>query len=280
MFKPEVLPDLSLSDKIQGLLDIALVTQKKKEYAEGRGSGVGDVAAKRIGSGYIGLECARELAYKYHKSPKTPRESTVAPGELQRHAESGFWTEQKTAEWLELAGFHIRTTQANGKQFGYLACKDDNGQARMAGEVDGVIRENPAGLPNPCIWESKKATDKKFNKFQKQGVKAADPRYFGQLQTNMLYLEVHWTLFSMLNLDTMKYYFELIPYEPKEAQRLQDRAVKIFLSESPEEIPRITNNPADFRCKFCDYWATCFAKPKTIAKPEVKKPVWMQLKTK
>lgn len=277
MFKPEVLRDLSLSEKIQGLLDTALVNDRKAKYAAGRGSGVGDVAKKRIGSGYIGLECARQLAYKYHKTPEEEREGPVGRGELQRHAEAGFWTEEKTAQWMELAGFQIRTTKVNGGQFGFLACKDDAGQARMAGEVDGIIRGGPVELPYPVIWESKKATHKKFTEFQKKGVKAADIKYYGQLQNNMLYLEVHYTLFSMLNLDNMKYYWELISFDPKYAQKLQDKAVKVFQSQSPEEIPRITDNPSDFACKFCPYWSTCFdstLKPKK--QPEAKIPFWLQ----
>ncbi|KKL16765.1 hypothetical protein LCGC14_2492300 [marine sediment metagenome] len=39
------------------LLDDALVATRKAEYAATRGSGQGEVALKRIGAGYIGVEC-------------------------------------------------------------------------------------------------------------------------------------------------------------------------------------------------------------------------------
>lgn len=254
---------LTLAENLTSLLDNALVESRKAEYEKGRGSGDGAVAAKRIGAGYIGTECARALAFKYHKFAKDVRESTVSPGELQRHAESGHWTEEKTAEWMLLAGFDIRVKKPDGKQYGFMAAKDPiTGQFRMAGEVDGVILGVPPRIAGkiviPAIWESKKATDKKWKDFSKNGVAAADPKYYGQLQTNMAYMEIGNTLFSMLNLDNMKYYWEIVPYDAANAQRLTDRAVKVLESKVPEDLPRIAYDSTNFKCKFCDYAETCW----------------------
>lgn len=256
--------DAGLSDAITNLIDITLVTKTRAEYAAGRGSGEGVVAAKRIGSGYIGVECDRALAYKFHKQPKEERDSSVSPGELQRHAESGFWTETKTAEWFRWAGFDLHTHREDGRQFGWMdAPHPETGQLQMAGEVDGIIYAVPAlkslsMIQAPLIWESKKATAKKFAGFVKKGVKGADPKYFGQLQINMGYMEIGQTLFSMLNLDTMAYYHELVRFDQFEAQKLVDRAARVLKSEVPEELPRVTHDKADFRCRFCDYAGTCW----------------------
>lgn len=272
-------PDSRIGEKITKALDDALVTFRAEEYKKGRGSGESDVALHRIGSGYIGMECGRALAYKYHKAEKEEREGPVSKGELQRHAESGFWTEQKTAEWLELAGFDIRTVNPEtGSQYGYKSAWDDNQlKYRIAGEIDGVLCGGPVELPYPVLWESKKGTAKKFAKFEK-GVKKADPEYYGQLQTNMLEMEVHYTLFSMLNLDTMKYYWELIPFDAKEAQRLQDRAANVLQTKEPEEMPRITTDKNDFRCKFCDYAKRCWAERKLSPEAPTAPPPWMKTK--
>jgi hypothetical protein len=110
------------------------------------------------------------------------------------------------------------------------------------------------------IWESKKATDKKWKRFSKDGVKKADPKYYGQIQTCMGYMEIGHTLFSMLNLDSMKFYWELIPFDAATAQALTDRAVKVLQSQAPEDLPRITKDHTDFRCKFCDYKNRCWGK--------------------
>ncbi len=261
------------------LLDDAIAAAAKTEYEAGRGSGAGDVAAKRIGAGYIGTECGRELAFRYHKHPKEDRESTVSKGELQRHAESGHWTEAKTAEWLRLLGFEILTCRTNNdgtpkmgafgkpEQIGWKAARDpQTGQFRMAGEVDGAIVAVPHALFHllpataeaPVIWESKKATDKKWKKFSKEGVKKADPRYYGQLQTNMAYMGLTHTLFSMLNLDNMKYYFEVVLFNQADAQTISDRAVKVLESANAFELPRVAMAEDDSRCRFCDFHGQCW----------------------
>jgi hypothetical protein len=276
-FAPD--PNATLSDRISRLIDSALVLHTKAEYDRTRGSGEGEVARKRIGAGYIGVECARQLAFKYHKWEKEERperedddDKSVGPGELQRHAEAGHWAEKNIAEWLRLAGFNLLTHKRNDdgtpkldyfgkpKQFGFMNAKDpETGQYRMAGEVDGVIIEAPQKLiPTPTIWESKKATDKKWKRFRNQGVKKADPKYYGQLQTTMAYMEIENVLFTMLNLDNMRFYFELVPFDQATAQALTDRAVMVMLSQHPRELPRVTRDKADFRCRYCDYAAACW----------------------
>ncbi len=266
-------------------LDAAIAADAKAQYEATRGSGMGDVAAKRIGAGYIGTPCARELGFRYHKHPKEDRESSVSKGELQRHAEAGHWTEEKTAHWFALVGLTVETQardKATGellfhandkpKQLGWMAARDPvTGQFRMAGEVDGVITHVANGvlaplITTPCIWESKKATDKKWKKFVKEGVKKADPRYYGQLQTNMAYLGAEQTLFSMLNLDNMKYIFEIVPFNKADAQEISDRAVKVLESRDAFELPRIGRGEDDFVCKFCDFHGQCW-KGLVIAPP-------------
>lgn len=274
--------DASASEALMSVLcpalDRAISERQKKEYDATRGSGEGEVAKKRIGAGYIGLECGRELAFRYHKFPQEERESAVSKGELQRHAESGHWTETRTAEWLRLVGFQIRTDTGRlnifGKpeQIGWKAARDPKtSQYRMAGEVDGIIDGFTLGdftdskelgqfaalIKPPCIWESKKGTDKKWKKFCKEGVKKADPKYYGQLQANMAHMGVEQTLFSMLNLDNMKFYFELISLDLRHAQDLVDRSVRVIQSRDPFEMPPICRSSDDFKGKFCNYHGQC-----------------------
>jgi hypothetical protein len=262
------------------LIDERLAATAKAVYDLGRGSGEGDVAFKRIGAGYIGIECERELAFRYHKLELDVRGCDgggTNPGELQRHAEAGHWTEDMTANWLTLADiFMIRSRDewegkplspedAGGdfKQIGWLAAPDSKGQARLAGEVDGIIQKvlEPRLaklIKPPCIWESKKATDKKWKKFVKEGIAKAEPRYWGQLHVNMAFMGMTQTLFSMLNLDNMKFYFELVQFDERLAQRLTNRAFGIFNTTSPFELPRLGRTVDDFVCQFCNFKKQCW----------------------
>lgn len=264
----------SIGEVVSELIDDALVKYTREQYEKTRGSGEGGVAYKRIGSAYAGTPCIRALAYRYHKHSKEDRESSVNKGELQRHAEAGHWTERSTVHWMFLAGFIIETYQrgADGsaildqhgkpKQIGWMAARDANGQARMAGEVDGVLIGVPAPLvpliKTPCLWESKKATDKKWKKFSKEKIKGADPVYYGQVQLNMAYMGMEQTLFSMLNLDTMKYYFELVSFDQNHAQMISDRALDVIQSKHPCEFARHCRSEDDFNGKFCDYRDRCW----------------------
>lgn len=260
-----------VGDIISELIDSALVAHTKAEYEKGRGSGQGEIAPKRIGAAYAGTECMRALAFRYHKFPREDREGSVNKGELQRHAEAGHWTEDMTLRWMALSGFGMQrfvmkaktNPYAEDKQIGWMAARDPaTGQFSMAGEVDGIIHVVPDRLSGlikiPCIWESKKATDKKWKKFAKDKVIKADPVYYGQVQLNMAYLGVEQTLFSMLNLDTMKYYWELIDFDQKHAQRISDRALEVIQSKTPEQFQRIGRGEDDFACKFCDFHDRCW----------------------
>jgi len=280
-----------VGDIISSLLDEALVSRSRAEYEATRGSGQGDVAARRIGAGYIGTECDRALAYRYHKAEKEEGESFVSPGELHRHAESGHWTEAMTAQWLRWAGFTLSTSKVDAdgqtiidghgkpKQHGFMAARDPaTGQFRMAGEVDGIILGVPLPLAGrlrlPCIWESKKATAKKWKAFSDKGVAIADPKYYGQVQINMAYMEITQTLFSMLNLDNMKFYWEIIEFDIAVAQKLGDRAARVLRSDSPLDLARITSDPNDRRCRFCDYKGQCWT-PIATGAPVVETPTWL-----
>ena len=127
-------PALELSEQVQAVLDAALVEDRKRQYDTTRGSGEGQVAKKRIGSGYIGLECTRALAYRYHRAEREEREGPVGAGELKRHGEAGHWTEKFTAEQMRMAGFDLLTHRQDNpeKQIGFLAAKDpESGQYRV-----------------------------------------------------------------------------------------------------------------------------------------------------
>jgi hypothetical protein len=289
-------PVTDLAGALTKCLDEALVATRKAEYEATRGASGGEVATKRIGAGYIGVECGRQLAFKYHKYENRDYSEFVTPGELQRHAEAGHWTEEAVADWLRLAGFNLSTHKivksafgdqidrdrfGEPKQYGFYAAEDpETGQARIAGEIDGVILAVPEGidLPLPCLWESKKATDKKWKNFKAKGVAKADPKYHGQVQTCMAYMEVRHTLFTMLNLDNMKFYFELVKFDPLVAQSLTDRAVKVLQSQTPYDLARITTDETDFRCKFCPYTEACWNEPRVGGVSRTPLPRWVNKK--
>lgn len=287
----EVFDVCDVSSELTKILDDGCIANSKAEYAV-RGSGVGEVAYNRIGAGYIGIECVRELAYRYHRVPKDElgQPSTVSEGELTRHAGAGFWTEKYVMERFNDGGLIVKNDRGDGKQYNWLDARMPNGQYAMAGEVDGLIVGKKVDVPGelgeildkgyPVIWESKKMTAKKFEKFSgissktgkdlmHKGVKYASTEYYSQAQINMVCLEQikdvpyekRRVLFTGLNLDTMKLYAELIPFDIQQAQWLTDRAVRVIQSSSPSEFSRLYDRIPDKGlngCRFCDWQRQCW----------------------
>jgi len=72
-------------------------------------------------------------------------------------------------------------------------------------------------------------------------------------------LAEHPAFFTALNADTMEIHLELIPFDQSLAQECADKAARIFTACDHEEVlPRITDDPASFVCRFCPYQGVCW----------------------
>ena len=242
-----------MTDDLSELVMRRHAEKAARDYAEGRGKGTDQLAFKRIGAAYIGTECSRALAYAFHKVPKTkPRDQ-----KLQLHADIGHAVERIIRQAMEDAGFVFRP-EPDGEQHGWMAAKGPNGKHQMAGEVDGIIEQAPIDwLPVPLILECKKMKASKYRRYLAKGLAVEDPRYFGQCQINMAYLHMP-LLLAVMNVNTAELHFERVPFVAHDAQYLSDRAVRTIETTDPLEMPRISSDPSDFRCKFCDWKDACW----------------------
>jgi hypothetical protein len=228
-----------------------------------------------LGASRWGEECSRMLAYEYHKAPtdKADRFS----GKILRVFDMGHDAENRVANYLIGAGFALQTTTPSGGQFGFKVAG-----GKLAGHCDGVITAGPLDLPYPIIWENKGLNDKSWKETAKKGVKESKPVYYGQLQTYMAYLDVpNGSLFTAINRNTGEIYAEFVEFNLQDAQELSDKAARIIRTESPEEMPRISENPAFFKCCFCDYQQKCHGLMTTpsIAQPSQELPAWITNRT-
>ena len=224
-----------------------------------------------LGASRWGEECGRMLAYEYHKAPTDKVDRF--PGKILRIFDMGHDAEERVAEYLIAAGFSLQTTTPSGGQLGF---KVANG--KLAGHCDGVIHSGPIDLPYPIIWENKGLNDKSWKETAKKGVKESKPVYYGQLQTYMAYLDVtNGSLFTAINRNTGEVYAEFVDFNAQDAQALSDRAARIIQTETPEEMPRISDNAAFFKCCFCDYQQTCHGLKTTssIAPTSLELPKWI-----
>jgi hypothetical protein len=135
-------------------------------------------------------------------------------------------------------------------------------------------------LPYPVLWEHKIMNNKNFLQVVKHGVKKSKFIYFVQMQIYMAYMgDMTHALFHAWNADTSEMYFELVPFDAAVAQAASDRGVSAIATAIPEEAPRITTDPSDFRCRFCNWHDRCW-RVATPASAESAPPAWLANATK
>lgn len=267
-----------VAHQINALIDLAL----ERETAEQQPRGY-------LGGSRIGLECARQLAYEYFEAREKRAAFLAAPldwpqaagrwpqhfqGKTIRRFRLGHLHEDETARWLRLAGFRL-TTHVNGKQIGFAVATDPaNGEARMAGNMDGRIESGPVALPYPLLWEHKIMKADKWGKTLEEGVAKVHRVYYYQMQIYMAYMELRNALFTALNTDTSELLFEVVPFVQADAQWASDRGVKVMEAKRPEDMPRVTGDPSDFRCKWCPFKDRCWS-AREVAASAIQRPAWL-----
>jgi hypothetical protein len=206
-----------------------------------------------LGASRIGEPCARRLCYELMQVAVD--DGAEFSGRMLRVFEAGHRFEEMTVRWLRLAGFDLRTHKRNGEQFGFLAAG-----GRFRGHIDGVIIGGPnVGIEYPVLFEHKALRSSSWQEVVKQGVKVSKPIYWAQVQIYMAYLEVERSLFVALDKDTQALHFELVRFDPSEAQTLSDKAVDILRAVSAGELlPRIASAPDFYLCRLCPYARRCW----------------------
>lgn len=204
-----------------------------------------------LGASEIGASCERQIQYRYAGAP---RDSEFTPKTLRIFAR-GHWGEELAIRDMEAAGFTIKTRGTDGEQVGFSVAGD-----RFAGHCDGVILAAPVAMRLPAVWEHKMLGAKGFAKASKHGVAIAYPNYAAQIAIYQAYLDLQEpALFTATSADTMERYHELVAFDAELAQRTSDKAVRILTATAAQELlPRVSDQPDWWECKFCAYQQTCW----------------------
>lgn len=206
-----------------------------------------------LGGSAIGEPCARKLQYEYLDAPKD--EGSGFTARTLRIFHRGHQGEEWMIEWIRGAGFDLKTEKRGG-QFGFEDC---NG--RFRGHIDGVVVGGPDGFEYPALWENKVLGSKGWRSLQKHGISKAYPKYAAQVATYQAYMQLadNPAFFTALNADTMEIHLELVPFDQALAQGSIDKAARILAAcDHGETLPRASDDPASFTCKFCQFHGECW----------------------
>lgn len=230
-----------LSDRINSFIDKAMIKKNKKETPR-----------NYLGGSRLGGPCERALQYEYFNTPKDfGKEFT---GKTLRIFKRGFWVENMMIGWMH-ACFNIRTADNNGKQFGF-----ESFNGKVKGHCDGVIVTGPDDYKYPALWENKGTGAKAFNLVKKDGLKKAKPEYYAQIQIYQKHFKLtdNPAFFSIVNMDSMKIYWERIKHDSAYADMLDAKAARIIQAcDAGELLPKQFNDPSFYICKWCAWYDRC-----------------------
>ena len=199
-----------------------------------------------LGGSQIGRECGRALWYQFRWAWSPNFE-----GRMLRLFETGDLEEPRFETELRAIGARVWAKDPEtGKQIRFEACG-----GHFALSLDGVVENIPDAPSKPHTLELKTANDKSFAKMQRNGLKKANPVYYAQCQVGMHLSNIHDCLFLMKNKNTDAIYGERVKYDKSEGMSLLAKAEQIVFADTPPA--KLSDEPSDWRCKFCPYWAVC-----------------------
>jgi hypothetical protein len=230
------LSERPLSQELNALIEAA--TPSSKNYRQ------------YLGASSLGSDCLRKIQYSWMCDPEHPsRTSDIFS--------RGHHFEAVTKQHLVETGFWL----APEWQLRFQAC-----DGLFRGHADGVLLSGPPlpGLTYPAVWECKCLKDKGWKAIARDGLVGLYRPYAAQVALYQHHLGViNPALFSVVNADTCERLHFTVPFDAELAQRMIDRAVQIIeATRAGELLPRITENPDDWRCtKMCPYRARCWRLP-------------------
>lgn len=198
-----------------------------------------------LGASLIGGPCERALFYTF-------RWATIKkhPGRLLRLFQTGHLEEARVAADLRAIGVELQTEKPGGGQW---SISDFGGH--FGGSVDGIGIGLPEAPKAWFVWENKSSNTKGFKELQSKGLQAAKPQHYAQATTYMGYLGIERALYTCVCKETDDIFTEWIHFDPVAFAQIKARAERIIRAAEPPL--RISNDPSNWNCKFCDHWETC-----------------------
>jgi hypothetical protein len=202
-----------------------------------------------LGASVIGAECERAVWYSFRHAV-TKR----FDGRMLRLFETGQIEEPRMVADLQRIGADVYDEDpSTGKQWRVSAFG-----GHFGGSLDGICANVP-GVTDPFVLaEFKTHSAKSFADLSAKGVRASKPQHYAQMQ---VYMHLHKTpmlasaVYVAKDKNTDHLHAEVIRYDQRFAASMMERAERvIFGMDAPA---RISENPAWFVCRWCDYRGVC-----------------------
>ncbi len=201
-----------------------------------------------LGASVLGKECERQAWYGFRWALIENQFS----GRMLRLFARGQREEEWFATLLKLAGCEVQLTDSNGQQFRFF---EPELGGHCSGSLDGIASGIPEAPETFHVLEFKTHNAKSFAKLVKDGVQKSKPEHFGQMQLYMRWTDLDRALYLAVNKDDDSLYAERVAYDPAHADTLVNKARRVIEAQTPPS--RLSDDPAFFTCKFCDFHGIC-----------------------
>jgi len=213
--------------------------------------------SSRIGASLLGQECSRRIWYGF----RWTRKETIN-AVSQKRFDDGHHSELVMGQRLSLVpGIELFTTDPKTNEqitftdaTGHIVCK-----------LDGIIRGLIQSPSKWHIWEHKCTNDSKFRELErdkvKEGEKGAlakwDAVYHAQAQISMYFAKFDRHYLTCASAGSRVETSVRTDANHQFADALIAKGHRII--EAREPLTRISDDPTNFKCKFCPFQAICHA---------------------
>lgn len=215
---------------------------------------------EHLGASAIGEECYRKLWYDFRWV-----KLNQADPRMRRLWARGHGEEEKIDKILTWMGFFVREIDPNTeRQYKFSSLNGHYG-----GSGDGIaLLPWFRGDNDPRILVEKKTfKNDLFNKLKGeynqekikgigQGLQKSNPKYWAQQCVYGSAFKLNYGLFIAVNKDNDEIHYEINKLDWNYAIALEHKAQDIITSQVPP--PRISENSAFWKCKFCHHQDICF----------------------
>jgi hypothetical protein len=201
-----------------------------------------------LGASILGHKCKRYI-WQTWRWVATP----TFPGRVLRLFDTGNREEARFVAELRGIGATVwEINPENGKQWSVTFANGHGG-----GHLDGVAQGLPESPKTPCVLEFKTHGNKSFLVLAAKKVKEAKPQHYDQMQIYMGLMELDRALYLACNKDTDEVYSEWVHFDEARFAELMALAEELIASTEPPA--RLSDDPAHWECKFCNFNAVCHA---------------------
>lgn len=199
-----------------------------------------------LGASILGRKCERELWYSF-------RWATVRrhPARILRLFARGQREEAVLVDLLRKAGVTVHEVDPEtGEQF---RCSAIGGH--LGGSMDGA---GVGFVEAPEKWhalEFKTHNDRSFKALLKDGVLKAKPEHHAQMMVYMHLFGLDRAYYLAVNKNDDSLYAERVRHSVQAGDALIAKAERIIASDRP--LPKLSDDPGWYECKFCDHHALC-----------------------